>query len=108
MPFPARNWCSSRRAGICRPTRNLTSTSRFSNPSWAQARRQRCNGSGIVKVPGALCKVQRNRAVAPIDIKLEDGALAIGSETLAYADIPKGKSAMLVAIAADDFYVPGR
>lgn len=47
-------------------------------------------------------------AASPIDIKLEDGALAIGSETLAYADIPKGKSAKLVAIADDDFYVPGR
>jgi L-aminopeptidase/D-esterase-like protein len=47
-------------------------------------------------------------AASPIDIKLEDGALAIGSETLAYADIPKGKTAKLVAIAADDFYVPGR
>jgi L-aminopeptidase/D-esterase-like protein len=47
-------------------------------------------------------------AASPIDIKLDNGALTIGAETLAYADIPKGKSAKLVAIAADDFYVPGR
>jgi L-aminopeptidase/D-esterase-like protein len=47
-------------------------------------------------------------AASPIEISLEGHALAIGAKTLAYADIPRGKTARLVPASNDEFFTTGR
>jgi hypothetical protein len=47
-------------------------------------------------------------AASPIEISLDGNALAIGAKKLAYADIPRGKTARLVPAANDEFFTTGR